>query len=103
MFIDMEHFSRCFMVLLRRSPLMYAFVPAVAALHVLKVVGVLELAVDSGCGILDSIIVAYCASSCLPTKCLVTPEGCHYSGGEVPVRPTVIVCEQAPQRVPPGQ
>ena len=59
--------------------------------------------VGSGCGILDSTIVAYCALSCLPTKCSVTPEGSHYSGGEVPVRPTVVAFERDHPRALPGQ
>ena len=82
---------------------MYALVPAVDALCVLKVVGVLERAVDSGRAILYGTIVAYCALLCLPTKCSVTPEGYHYSVGEVSVRPIVVAFEQVPPRVLPGQ
>ena len=91
------------MVVFWRSLLMYPSVPADAALRVLEVVVVLKRAVDSGHDILDSTIVAYCALSCLPTKCSVTPEGSHYSGGEVPVRPTVVAFERDHPRALPGQ
>ena len=69
---------------------MYPSVPADAALRVLEVVVVLKRAVDSGHDILDSTIVEYCASLCLPTKYSVTPEGSHYSGCNVSVLPIVV-------------
>ena len=102
-FIEMEHIPSWFKVALWHSFLMYISFQVVDSLCGLDIAAILECAVVFGHSILDIIITVCCALSCLPTKCLFTPEGSNYSGGEVPVRPILIVCEQAPPRVPPGQ
>ena len=67
-FIEIDHIPSWFKVVFWRSLLMYVSVPVVDLLCGLEIAAILECAVVSGRSILDIIITACCASSCLPTN-----------------------------------